>query len=104
MASQGYGKSGSWQVNEYGTEIIDIGVCRAGFQKVAQPFEKPRRIVVGKKGGGIEAELAGPRQRGFFDEGPCGVVGAAGAAIGSIGVPGDGANAWGALERLAHCH
>src|SRR5271155_4438720 len=99
MASQGDNKSRRWHVNEYGTEIIDIGESRTGVQEAAQPLEEPRGIVVGKKGGGIEADLAGARQGGLVDEGPCRVVGAAGAAIGAVGVPGDRSNAGSAAER-----
>ena len=102
MASQGLasqGKSRSWHVDDYGTEIIDIGECRSGGQEVAQPLEEPRGVVFGKKGGGIEAELCGAGQGGRVDEGPCRVVGAAGAAIGAVGVPRDRGYAWGAFER-----
>src|SRR5579884_2321334 len=56
------------RVNEYRAEIVDVGISRPGLQQVAQAFEKPGGIILGKKRGRVEAELARPRQRGVVDE------------------------------------
>src|SRR5580700_718525 len=41
--------------DQYGTEIIDIGVGWTGSKQIAQTLEEAGGIVVGKKRGGIEA-------------------------------------------------
>src|SRR5689334_10854308 len=41
-------------VNEDGAEVVHVGVGRTRLQQATEPGEKPGRIVVGKKGGGIE--------------------------------------------------
>src|SRR5712692_8965251 len=46
-------------VNEDGAEVVDVGPGRSRAQEVAQPLEKSGRVVVGKKGGRIEAKGAG---------------------------------------------
>src|SRR5690348_11402751 len=61
-------------VNDDGAEVRDVGERRAGYEQVADRLEKPRRIVVGEKRGGIEAEPFGPFQGGVVDKGPGGVV------------------------------
>ena len=66
--------------------------------KVADGVEKPRGIVVGEKRGGIEASGAGARQGGRIDEGAGGVVGAAAAAVGSVGIGGERGDAIRAIE------
>src|SRR3982750_4888784 len=73
-------------VDENGTKIIDVREGRPGCDETAQAGKERGRVVVMKKGGGIEA--GGPRPPG----GPVvhiaagGIVRPAGSAIGSIGV------------------
>ncbi len=66
----------SGAVNEDGPEVVDVGVGRPRRQQIAKFLKEFRRIVVGKKGGRIEAEPAGPGERGLVDEGPGRVLGA----------------------------
>src|ERR1700741_4952984 len=85
-------------VNDDGTEVGHVGECRARDKKVADAVEKPRRIVVGEKRGGIEpgGRGAGKRRRG--DEGPGGAVWAAAAAVGAVGIRRQRRDAGGAVE------
>jgi len=46
-------------VNDDGAEVGDVGERRTRPVQIADGVEKPRGIVVGKKGGGIEAGGAG---------------------------------------------
>src|SRR5579883_2025431 len=59
----------SRSVNDDSAEIIDVGGCRTRRQQVAQPREEPRGIVVGEKGGRIEAAICRTRRRGLIDHG-----------------------------------
>src|SRR5690242_2941194 len=54
-------------VNDEGAEVRDVGERRPGYEQVADGVEKPRRIVVGEKRGGIEAEPLGSRQGGIVN-------------------------------------
>src|SRR5262245_20210351 len=72
-------------VNENSTEIIDIREGRARHQKVAEGAEEGGRIVVGEKGGRIEAERPGASGRRGVDKSPRRIVRAAAAAVGSGG-------------------
>src|SRR5580700_4200304 len=85
-------------VNDDGTEVGDVGECRARDEKVADAVEKPRGIVVGEKRGGIEAGGPGATKRRRVDEGPGRVVGAAATAVGSVGIRGQRRYAGGAVE------
>src|SRR5215813_9851239 len=76
-------------VNENSTEIIDVREGRARHQKVTQGTEKGGRIVVGEKGGRIEAKGPGAFGRRGVDKSPCRIVRAAAAAVGSIGIAGE---------------
>src|SRR5215472_8842233 len=75
-------------VNDDGAEVGDVGERRTGYEQVADRLEKPRRIVVGEKRGGIEAKVFGPRQGRVVEKGTGRVVRPAPAAVGSIGVGG----------------
>ena len=85
-------------VNDNGAEVGDVGERRAGREQIADAVEKPRGIVVGEKGGGIEAGSAGPRQSRVVDKGAGGVVRPAAAAVGSVGIGGQRGNSLGAVE------
>ena len=71
----------SGPVNDDGAEVVHVGVGRAGKQQIPQGFEETGGIVVGKKGGGIEAERLGPRHRIAVDQGAGRVGCRAGAVI-----------------------
>src|ERR1043166_4746509 len=75
----------SGPVNEDGAEVVDVGEGRPGGEQIAEPREERGGIVLGKKGGRIEAERAGPRGGGPVDKSPGRVVGAPGAAVGAVG-------------------
>src|SRR5690242_4809657 len=80
------GRNGSRFVDENGAEIVDVGGSRPRRQEIAETAEKAGRIVVGKKGGRIEAAASRPRERGFVDQGAGGIVRAADAAIRAVGI------------------
>src|SRR3984885_5904687 len=88
----------SWPVNDDGAEVGHVGECRARDEKVADAVEKPRGIVVGEKRGGIEAGGPGAAKRRRVDKGPGRVLGAAAAAVGSIGSGSQRRYAGGAVE------
>src|ERR1700761_3830772 len=85
-------------VNDNGAEVGDVGERRAGREQVADTVEKPRGIVVGKKRGRIEAMRLGSPQGRIVDKGPGGVVRAATAAVGAIGIGRHRRYAFGAIE------
>src|SRR5712692_3614245 len=87
-------------VNEYSAEIVDIGVGRARLQQIAQAFEEPRRIVFGKKRGGIEAEIPRSRQRGVVNESASRIIRAAATAVGAVGIAGNSRDSGRGPERL----
>src|SRR5207253_2915478 len=91
-------RTNSRAVNDNGTEVGHVGECRTGREQIADGVEKPRGIVVGEKRGGIEASGAGSGQGGRIDESAGGVVGAAAAAIGSVGIGGERGYAVRAIE------
>ena len=68
-------------------------------EQIAEFFEEPGRIIVGKKGGGIEAGSHGPRHGLAIEQGARRVGGGARAAIGAVGVSGQGRHARHAGER-----
>src|SRR4029077_11492452 len=86
------------RVNDDGAKVGDVGERRAGYEQIADGVEKPRGIVVGEKRGGIEAKPFGPYQGRIVDKGPGRVVRQAPAAVGSIGIGGEGGNTFGAGE------
>ena len=45
----------SRRVNDDGPEVVHVGVSRPGTEQIPKGCEKFGRIIVGKKGGGIEA-------------------------------------------------
>ena len=68
--SAGYGGAGrislrrSRAVNEDGAEVVDVGEGRPGGEKIAEPREKRGGVVLGEKGGRIEAGRAGGALKG----------------------------------------
>src|SRR5262245_28408880 len=76
-------------VNEDGPEVVHVGQCWSRNKQVTHSLEEFRRIIVIKKGGRIEAELAGAVQRRRVDEGTRRVVGPTRPAVGAIGVAGE---------------
>src|ERR1043166_2775013 len=89
----------SGPVNEDVAEVVDVGEGRPGGEQIAEPREERGGIVLGNKGGRIEAERAGPRGGGPVDKSPGRVVGAPGAAGGPVGVAGKRRDALRAVER-----
>src|SRR3984885_10313944 len=87
-------------VNDDGAEISDVRKRRTRHEEIADAVEKPRGIVVGEKGGGIEAGGSGPYYGGFVDKGAGRVIRAAAAAVGSVGIGGHGRDSLGAVERV----
>src|SRR2546423_1428276 len=83
-------------VNEDGAEVIDVGEGGARAEEIAQALEKSSGIVVGKKGGRIEAEFTCPRGRRAIDVSAGGIVGRTRAAIGAVRVSGQRRDAHGA--------
>src|SRR5262249_20927173 len=79
-------REASWAVNEDSPKIIDVCVGWPWYQKVTKLGEEFGRIVVGKKLGRIEAQLAGTRQGAAVDISTRGVLGVAGAPGGAVGV------------------
>src|SRR5258708_7629621 len=65
----GISREASGRVNEDRAKVIDVGVGRSGGQEVAERFEKRRRVIVGKKGGRIEAAQPGSGRAGVVHEG-----------------------------------
>src|SRR5579863_3070310 len=90
--------SGRRAVNNNGAKVSHVGECRAGPKQVADTVEKPRRIVVREKRGGIEAGGPGAAERGGLDEGACRIVRPATAAIGPVGIGRKPEDARGAAE------
>src|SRR5262252_664862 len=87
-------------VNEYGAEIVDIGIGWSRLKQIAQAFEESGGVVFGKKRGGIEAKFLGAGERRVVNESAGWIVWIAGAAIGTVGVAGDCRNPGGAMELL----
>src|SRR5579883_3244586 len=79
----------SMAVNDNGAEVGDVGEGRAGPEQIADSIEKPRGIVVGEKGGGIEADRPRARERRRIDEGPGRIVRSPAAAVGPVSVGGE---------------
>src|SRR6185437_13252388 len=90
--------SGRQAVNNDSAKVGHVGECWAGPKQAADSIEKPRRIVVGEKRGGIEAGGPGLGQCGRLDKGPGRVVRTATAAVGTVGVGGEPEDAGGASE------
>src|ERR1700722_282173 len=86
LISRSNSSSRRWGVNDDGTEIIDVRKRRTRCVQIADAVEKPRRIVVGEKGGGIEAGHKGPFYRRSVEKVAGRVVGQALPAVGAVGV------------------
>src|SRR5262245_43732368 len=82
-------RAGSSAVNEASPKIVDVGVGWPRYQQVVQFSEEFGRIVVIKKDGRIEAQLAGPTQCRSVEQGACRILWLAGPAIGSVRVGGE---------------
>src|ERR1700745_106306 len=74
LPSRGISLNPSRGVNEDSTEIIDVREGRARHQKVTQGTEEGGRIVVGEKGGRIEAERPGASRCSGVDKSPRRIV------------------------------
>src|SRR5271169_4304520 len=98
LMSRSDSPSPRWGVNDDSAEIIDVSERRTRRVQVADAVEKPRGIVVGEKGGGIEAGGERPLYCRTIDKGAGRVVRQALAAIGSVGVAGHGCNPLDAIE------
>jgi hypothetical protein len=79
-------REGSWAVNEDSPKIVDVRVGWPRYQQVVQCPEEFGRIVVMKKDGRIEAQLAGPGECCGIKKRAGRVLGLPGSAIGSVGV------------------
>src|SRR5712675_3181342 len=97
-----YGLSTS-SIDQDSAEIVHVGVGRPRCQKVVKAGEEFGRIVVTKVGGGIEAECAGALEGRVVHIGPGGVVRAAHAAVGAIGIACQAGDAGFAIERESKC-
>src|SRR5438093_902079 len=89
----------SWRVNDDGAKIIDVGGGGSRAEQIAEARKKLGGIVVGEKGGRIEAVCPGARHRGFVDQRAGRIIRAAGAAVGAVGVAGERRNSPRAGER-----
>src|SRR4029077_12577428 len=70
-------RDASRPVNDDGAEIVNVGGGRCRREEIAKPREKTRGIVLGEKGGRIEAEGLRTRRRGGVDQGARRIVRAA---------------------------
>src|SRR5262249_45820053 len=75
-------------VNEDSPGVVHVGQCWSRNKQVTHPLEEFRRIIVIKKGGRIEAKLAGAVQRVRVDESARRVVGPSRPAVGPLRVAG----------------
>src|SRR4051812_27795490 len=75
-------------VNEDGPKVIDVREGGARAQEVAQTLEKTSGIVVGKKGGRIEAKFLCPRGGFAVHIGSGGILRRTFATIGTISIAG----------------
>src|SRR5262245_17423746 len=81
------------------TKVVYIGESRAWGHQVAQPGEECGRVVVVKKGGGIEADGPGTPDGCWIDIGSGRVIGLAGTPVGPVGVCGERRDPGGASQR-----
>src|SRR5579885_3789780 len=73
-------------VNDDGAEVGHIGEGVSGNQQVAQPTEKPCGIVVGEKGGRIEAESIGASGRAAVGKSAGRIACRSTSAVGPVGI------------------
>jgi len=67
--------------SEQESQVVDVGLCRAGDEQVVQGMKEGVRVVACQVGVGIETQRLGACQAGSADHGPCGFGGAI-AAVG----------------------
>src|SRR5262245_2015515 len=73
-------------VNDDGAEVVHVGVGRSGGEKVPQGLKERARIVVCKKGGGIEAACFGAGHRFAINQCTRGIGCRTASAVGAVGV------------------
>src|ERR1051325_11422045 len=73
-------------VNDNGAKVVHVGEGGAGFDEVPERREECGRVVVGKKGGRIDAKGPGSADRLAVEHGARRIGRAARAAVGAVGV------------------
>ena len=86
-------------VNEDCPQVIDVGAGGTGGEEIVEPLKKTSRVILGEKTGSIEAEGTSAHERSLVDKRTRRVVRPADAAVGSIGVAGQRADAQRPLQR-----
>src|SRR5947209_6124638 len=94
----GISRQHSGTVNEHSAKIVDVGPGRPGAHEIAEPGEEAGGIVVGEKGGRIEAECPRPRDRAAIRERTGRIIRAAGPAVGAVGIARQRGNAGAAVD------
>ena len=75
--------------------LVNVG---PGVNKSPMPLKNPVESLSARNAAGSRPAARGPRQGGVVDKGAGGVVRAAAAAVGAVGIGGQRGNALGAVE------
>ena len=91
------------RVDEDGTEIIDVGLCRAATDEITECCKEGGRIVVGEEGGGIAVEGCAAHQCVGCHDRAGRVGGVAASAVDAVGVRCQRMDAGRTAQRKGEC-